>query len=146
MKAVRQGLFTVELLPLFAEIFYRFCLNRARRSKPHENSGRHFCLGADHHRIRDLFGCSVDALGILSPRTRSCVNGCRQCAQTRLGTKVAREGLAIRQTKDRPEAVNLKAALRWQCLSLNLAICCRDWYFPFGFGPGSERANVMLSA
>ena len=42
--------FTVELLPLFAEMFGRFCLNRARQSD-HENRGRHFRLGADYDRI-----------------------------------------------------------------------------------------------
>jgi hypothetical protein len=51
--------FTVELLPLFAEMFGRFCLNRARQSHD-ENLGRPFYFGADHHRIRDLFGCRVD--------------------------------------------------------------------------------------
>ena len=81
----------MELLPLFAEMLGRFCLNRARQSD-HENLGRHFRLGADYDRIRDLFGCSVYALGILSPRARSCDNGCRPCAQTRLGAKVTREG------------------------------------------------------
>jgi hypothetical protein len=28
---------------------------------------------------------------------------------------------------------------------LNLAICCRGWYFPFGFRPGGERAKLILS-
>ena len=44
------ALFTVELLPLFAEMLGRFCLNRARQSD-HENLGRHFRLGADYDRI-----------------------------------------------------------------------------------------------
>jgi hypothetical protein len=51
----------------------------ARDDLTHENRGGHFRLGADHYRIRDLFGCCVDALGILSPRARSCDNGCRPC-------------------------------------------------------------------
>jgi hypothetical protein len=51
----------------------------ARDDPDHENRGRHFRLGADYDRIRDLFGCCVDALGILSPRAISCDNGCRPC-------------------------------------------------------------------
>jgi hypothetical protein len=85
-------------IPLFAEMLGRFCLNRARQSD-HENRGRHFRLGADYDRIRDLFGFSVDALGILSPRARSRHNGCRTCDQTRVGTKAAK--------KTAPEAVSL---------------------------------------
>ena len=85
--------FTVELLPLFAEMFGRFCLNRARQSD-HENRGRHFRLGADDHRIRDLFGCSVDERrGLSHSCPGACDGGCRTCAQTRLGAKVAGEGL-----------------------------------------------------
>ena len=85
--------FTVELLPLFAEMFSRFCLNRARQSDD-ENLGRHFCSGADHHRIRDLFGCRVDERrGLSHSCPGPCDGGCRPCAQTRLGAKVAGEGL-----------------------------------------------------
>jgi hypothetical protein len=51
----------------------------ARDDPDHENRGRHFRLGSDYDRIRDLFGCCVDALGILSPPARSCDNGCRPC-------------------------------------------------------------------
>ncbi len=46
-------------LLLFAQMSRRFGRNRARQSDD-EDLGRHFCYGADHHRIRDLFGCRVD--------------------------------------------------------------------------------------
>jgi hypothetical protein len=91
---VLRFFFTVELLPLFAEMFGRFRLNRARQSD-HENRGRHFRLGADYDRIRDLFGCSVYALGILSPRARSCDGGRRPCAQTRLVSALHTDELKI---------------------------------------------------
>jgi hypothetical protein len=43
-----------------------FCRNvspiwpQSRATIYDEDLGRHFCSGADHHRIRDLFGCRVD--------------------------------------------------------------------------------------
>jgi hypothetical protein len=42
-------------LPLFAAIFDRSSLNRARQ-RDHENLGRHVRISADRHRRRDLFG------------------------------------------------------------------------------------------
>jgi hypothetical protein len=143
-------------IPAFAEMLGRFCLNRARQSDD-ENRRRHFRLGADYQRIRDLFGCSVDALGILSPRARSRHNGCRTCAQTRLGPK---PGLGTSANKDRPEAVSLwvapylsrislavparRAGLRWRYQSLNLAIWCRDWSLPLRLRPWRRTGQLDL--
>ena len=107
--------FTVELLPLFAEMFGRFCLNCPGQSDD-ENRGRHFRPGAGHHRIRDLFGCRVDERrGLSHCSPGPCDGGRRPCAQTRLGAKVACEGLAIRQTKTaRRRSVLGETPLSWQ--------------------------------
>jgi hypothetical protein len=104
-------------------------LNRARQSH-HENRGR-FRLGADYDRIRNLFGCSVDALGILSPCARSRDNGCRPCAQTGIGAKVAREGLATSASKDRPgQALEGELALSCGVIALAALVCARAGGLP----------------
>jgi hypothetical protein len=46
-------------LPLFAAMFDRSSLNRARL-RDHKNLGRHLPIGADRHRRRDLFGRRAD--------------------------------------------------------------------------------------
>ena len=81
--------------------------------------------------------------------------GRRPCAQTRLGAKVACEGLAIRQTKparrrsvlgERPCLGRLIAlavpARRGAALTISdveSGRCCRDWYFPLAVSQGSTR-------
>jgi len=114
-SVVLRFFFTVELLPLFAEMFGRFCLNCPGQSDD-ENRGRHFRPGAGHHRIRDLFGCRVDERrGLSHCSPGPCDGGRRPCAQTRLGAKVACEGLAIRQTKTaRRRSVLGETPLSWQ--------------------------------
>ena len=61
----------------------------ARDKRDHENLGRHFRPSADHHRLRDLFGCCVDER---QGPSHCCAGSCngrhRPWAQTRLGARL----------------------------------------------------------
>ena len=61
----------------------------ARDKRDHDNLGRHFHPSADHHRLRDLFGCCVDERrGLSHCRAGSCDGRHRPWAQTRLGARL----------------------------------------------------------
>ena len=124
----------------------------ARDDPDHENRGRHFRPGVAFEKYSDAALTSAEVSHTAAPDTATV--GRRPCAQTRLGAKVACEGLAIRQTKTaRRRSVLGETPLSWQGNSSSrvaggaaLTIsdvesgrCCRDWYFPLAVSQGSTR-------